>query len=275
MREQIDRIKNWKQFLNENSEHDIKVNNITDLFHYMTMEDDDKFIYLALNNKYEFYNEFLLYLDEIKELQTHLNKIKYQELLTILKNRKLTLNDIKNKFNDKKFLIMLGKQILDESHLMDELKGSILFRYENIKLVGEMWLIHTTYNGSEIIKNGFKGREYYNLGTLHANKKVKELSKNGYIFSWSLEDFIEIPNSIEDEYSDVFGNEIIMFKSTKSIYVELQQEYMQDSHYISNINDISNLIRIIFNGNKFKTTNLHQNLENESLKKLLSNIIKL
>lgn len=271
MLQQTNRIKNWKQFLNENLQQNISVNNITDLYHFMTMPDDDKYIYLALNNEYEFYNEFLLYLDEIKELQTYFNNSKYKELLEILKTRKLKLIDIKKQFNDRNFLIMLGKQLLEESSLMDELNGSILFRYDNPKLVGEMWLCHTTYDGDEILKNGFFGRPYYELGILHSNRNT--IIKNGYIFSWAAEDFIEISNNIDNENNDVFGNEIILFKSTKSIHVELSVNYMEDFHYISNVNDTYNLIRIIFNKNKFKTTNLSNNLENESLENLILSII--
>jgi hypothetical protein len=66
-----------------------------------------------------------------------------------------------------------------------------------------------------------------------------------------------------------------MFKSTKSINVDLNVEYMQDNHYITNANDTKNLIRIIFSENKFKTTNLSNNLENKSLEKLILNLEKL
>ena len=198
-------IKTYYTYLNE------KLTNESQLFKYLNMSQEDKYIDFAFKSTYLLQN-FIDTIDPddygITQILTQYDEDDFNELIYEFEN-------YESNINHKNFLIDFGEYCEENIHEWYDIPANFALEYP--KKEKEQWLLYSTKDSSEASDIWREGFEYGedDFEKLHLRNNNTYKSEYGHYIGYNIDDFDRYGEEyVGWSYKLKHGKELLMFRST-------------------------------------------------------------
>jgi hypothetical protein len=183
------------------------------LYNYLNMSEEDKYIDLAHNQPYYFFDYFE---ENDLEIEEMLSEEEFTEIKNMIDNGSQEYEVVEKLSEKKDLLEKFGRYVEDtlrSEHMDSDL--STPFFFGSPEIIKKQWLVHLTDHASDIWKDGFThgSEEMDKLGlTTYNNHSSKKYG--GYNFAYTPYDFDRYGDMGDHKHNFRYGDEAILFRSS-------------------------------------------------------------